>query len=53
MKMKWLVADITAVGSPDIVERAIFGGDFGRALFWPIQVVFVVRKPFCDAGTPS
>ena len=25
MKIEWLVADVTAVGSPDRVERAILG----------------------------
>ena len=30
-----------------------FGGDFGKACFWPIQFVFVVGEPLCDVGTPS
>ena len=51
MKMKWLVADVTAVGSPARAEHAILGGDFGWALFWPIQAIFVVGEPFCDVGT--
>ena len=25
MKMKWFVANVTAVGAPDIAERAILG----------------------------
>ena len=53
MKKEWLVADVTSVGSPDIAERAILWGDFGWALFWPIQAVFVVGEPLCDIGTPS
>ena len=53
IKIESLVADATAVGSPDIAERDIFLGDFGLALFWPIQAVFVVREPFIDVGTPS
>ena len=52
MKIKWLVADIPAVESPYIAERAIFGGDFGWALFSPIQAVVVVREQLCDVGTP-
>ena len=53
MEIKWLVADITSVGSPDIAERAILaGGDFGWALFWPIQAIFVDREPLCGVGTP-
>ena len=44
MKIEGLVTDVTAVGSPDIAEHAIFGGDFGWALFWPIQSIF------CDWG---
>ena len=52
MKIKLLVADVTAVGAPEIVKR-VFRGDFGWALFWPIQAVFVGRGPFCDVGAPS
>ena len=55
MKMEWLVADVTAVGSPDRAERDILevilvGRCFGHA---PIQAVFVVMGPLCDIGTPS
>ena len=54
MKIKWLVANVTAVGSPDRAERAMyFGGDFAWALFWQTQAVFVVDEPFYDVGTPS
>ena len=42
MKIKWLVADVTAVGSPDRAEDAILelilaGRCFGqfRLYFWP------------------
>ena len=52
MKIKWLVAGVTTVGSPDRAERAFWGGDFGWPLFWPIQIVFVVREQLCDVGTP-
>ena len=55
MKMELLVADATAVGSPDIAERDILevvlaGRCFGHA---SIQAVFVVGEPLCDVGTPS
>ena len=54
MKIKWLVADVTVVGSPDICSgTCYFEGDFGWALFWPIQRVFVVAEPLCSVGTLS
>ena len=54
MKIKWLVADIPAVGSPYICSgTCYFGDDFGWALFWPIQPVFVAGEPLCGVGTPS
>ena len=53
MKIKWLVADVTPVGSPDRAERAILGVDVGWAFFSPIQVVFAFGGPLCEAGTPS
>ena len=53
MKIEWLVTDVTAVGSLDRAERVILGMDFDYACFWPIQVIFVVREPFCGVGTPS
>ena len=51
MKIEWLVADVTAVRAPDRVEY-YFTSDFGWALFWPIQAVFVVGEPLCDVGPP-
>ena len=48
-----LVADVTAVGCLDRAKRAILGGDFGWACFWPIQDIFVVVEPLCDVGTSS
>ena len=59
MKLKWLVADITAVGSPYIAERAIsavilVGRCFGQ--FRPclsIQAVFAIGESICDVGNPS
>ena len=51
MKIEWLVTDVTAVESPGRVEqRAILGMILGY--FWPIQAVFVARKPLCGVGTP-
>ena len=53
-KIEWFVADVAAVESPDRAECAMyFGGDFCRAFFWPIQVVFVVEESLCCVGTPS
>ena len=53
MKRKWLITNVTAVGSTDKGECAIFGDDFGWALFWPIEDVFVVGDPLSDLGPPS
>ena len=47
MKIEWLVTDVTSEGSPARAEHAIFGGILG--IFWPIQVILVVRKPLCDS----
>ena len=44
---------VTALGPPGRVERAILGGDFGLACFWPIQDIFVVAEALCDVRTPS
>ena len=52
MKIEWLVANITAVGFPDRAEHAFFGSDFGWAIYWPIQAIFVVREPLCDQEPP-
>ena len=32
--------------------KVLFGGDFGWALFWPIQAVSMVGELLCDVGTP-
>ena len=53
MKIEWLAADETAVGSLERAERAILRGDFDWACFSPIQIIFVVRAPLCGVGTPS
>ena len=52
VKIKWLVTDVTAVGSLDRAECAILGVVCGWACFWPIQVIFVVGEPLCGVGTP-
>ena len=51
MKTEWLVADVTAVGSPDRAEHANF--EVILAVFLPIQAVYLVRELPCDVGTPS
>ena len=53
MKIEWLVADVTAVGSIETAKRAVLGGHFGWECFWPIQDLFVVAEPLCDVGTSS
>ena len=53
MKIKWLIADVTAAGSPDRAEYAILGVISAGQLFWPIQAIFVVGEPLCRVGTPS
>ena len=52
MKLKWLVANVTAVRSPDRTEHAIQEVIF-RGFFQPNQAVFVPGEPLCDVGTPS
>ena len=52
VKIVWLVANVTAVVSPDRAERAIWDV-FGWALFLPIQAVLVVGEPLRDVGTLS
>ena len=52
MKMKLLVTDVTAIGSPGRAERAILRVILAW-LFWPIRAAFVVGEPLFDVGTPS
>ena len=52
MKIKWLVADITAVGSPDRAERTILGVILA-VRFCPIQTKIAVREPLSDVKTSS
>ena len=52
MKIEWLIADVTAVGSaPARAERYLFGVILD--IFWPIHATFVVGELFCDLGIPS
>ena len=55
MTLIFLVANVTAVGSPDRAEHAILGTIlavrcFGFGL---VKAVFVVGEPLRDVGTPS
>ena len=51
MKIEWLVATATVVGSPDRVEHDILG--MILEVFWLSQAVFVAGKPLCDVRIPS
>ena len=53
MKLEWLVADVTAIGSSGRAENAILGVMLAVCVFWPIQDIFVVAEPLCDVGTFS
>ena len=53
MKMKWLVTDAPAIGTPGRAERAVLGVHFGWVWFWRIQDIFVVGESLCDVGTSS
>ena len=46
MKTKWLIADVTRVGSIDRAERAFFGVVVSGCVFSPIQVIFVAGNHF-------
>ena len=50
MKIKWLDAGVTAVGSPDRAEGAVL--EIFSFFFWPIQAAFVVGEPLSDVGIP-
>ena len=53
MRIKWLVADVPPVESPDRVEHAVLGLNLAGRVFLPIQDIFVVAEPLCDVGTFS
>ena len=50
MKTEWLVANVTAAGSPGRAERDIIRMIF--YVFLSTQVVSVVEEPLCDVGIP-
>ena len=52
LKIEWLVANVTPVGSPARAEHDVLGLlllDVG----WPIQAIFLVEKSLCDIAIPS
>ena len=51
MKIKWLVAGVTPVGSPAIAEREILG--IILDIFQPVWPAIVVGEPLSDLGIPS
>ena len=51
MKIEWLTANATAVGSPARIENGLFLGDFGH--FWPVQATIVAGEPLFDLEIPS
>ena len=46
MKIKWLVTNVTVVGSPDKADYAIFGLSLAGRCFLPIHAVFVIGGHF-------
>ena len=52
MRIKWLVADVPPVESPDRVEHAVLETILS-VFFLPIQAVFVVGESLCDVGYSS
>ena len=51
MKIEYLIANETSVGSPAKVERDIFWMIYG--VCWPVQAAIVVGEPLCDVGISS
>ena len=50
IKIEWLFADVTFVGSHDRGERANLG--MILSVFWPIQAAFVVGEPLLTWKSP-
>ena len=53
MKIEWLVANVTAVGSLDRAERVILGVVVAGRVFGQSRSFYVVGGTFCGVGTPS
>ena len=51
-RKSWLSADVTPVRSPDECGMCFLGGDFGWALFWSIQAIFVVERGILCCKSP-
>ena len=51
LKIDWIVADVTPVGSPARAERDILG--MLLDVFWPIEAHFVGGGPLYDVGIHS
>ena len=49
MKIQLLVANVTAVESPERAEHAILG--VLLSVFWSIQAAFAAGEPLCGVGT--
>ena len=52
MKLEWLVANDTAIGSLDRAERAILGIVVAGRVFGQSRSFFVVAESLCGVGTP-
>ena len=51
MKIEWLIADATAVGSPARAESELSWMTLD--VLWPIQSAIEVGEPPCDLEIPS
>ena len=52
MKIETLVADVTAVGSPDRAERTILEVILARHCFGQFRAYLWLGGAFCDIGAP-
>ena len=52
MKLEWLVANVTPVGSSDRTKHAILGMILTGRFLLLIQAVFVVGEAFSGVGHP-
>ena len=51
MKIQWLVTNVTAIGSPDRTERAIFRVILAECFFSQLRPYLLWGKPLCDVRT--